>query len=691
VFKELELKRPLYATVLPGTDRLLIVEQAGRILSVRNVADSQEADVFLMLADHDTYSLCFHPRFAENRYVFVFANGLNSEKRKKNRILRFEVAREDPQVCRLQTQTAIIEWESNGHNGGEMAFDSDGLLYISSGDGTSDSDTNNTGQDIRDLTSGIIRIDIEHPAEGQPYRIPADNPFLAIPEARGELWAYGFRNPWRMCFDRRTGDLWVGDIGQDIWEMVHVVRRGANYGWSVMEASHPFHPLRQPGPTPISPPTIEHHHSESRSITGGVVYYGQRFADLQGAYLYGDYSTGKIWGARYRDGQITWQRELADTTLQILGFAEDAAGEVLVVDYTGQIHRLVPAPPPDAPPSDFPRKLSETGLFVSVPEHRLHPAIVGYSVNSPLWSDGASKERFIALPGMATIQHQDKGAWKFPEGAVLVKTFSLERQAGDAASRRRIETRLLTLQQNEWVGYSYRWNDEQTDAVLVGPRGEDREWGIDDAASPGGARRQTWHYPSRAECMVCHSRAAGFVLGLHTLQMNGDHDYGPFRDNQLAALSRSGFLQFGSRKRKSANEGPFEAMPKPPDEYPRLVDPYDPTADVAARARSYLHANCAQCHVQAGGGNSAIDLLYTNSAEKLRAIGVSPLHDKFGIAEALLIAPGEPDRSVLLHRIATTGRGRMPPLASSVTDERAVELFTAWIKQLPADQEKQSP
>ncbi len=177
-------------------------------------------------------------------------------------------------MCRTETQTAIIEWESNGHNGGEMAFGPDGMLYISSGDGTSDSDTDNTGQDIRDLTSGIVRIDVEHPADGKQYRIPDDNPFLTIPDARGELWAYGFRNPWRLCFDGRTGDLWVGDIGQDIWEMVHVVQRGGNYGWSVMEGSHPFHPLRQPGPTPISPPTIEHHHSESRSITGGLVYYG---------------------------------------------------------------------------------------------------------------------------------------------------------------------------------------------------------------------------------------------------------------------------------------------------------------------------------------------------------------------------------------------------------------------------------
>lgn len=663
VYAEVKFKHPLYIAALPGADRMLVVEQSGLIRSLPVAPDAKEDEVFLKLEDHDTYSFCFHPRFAENRYVFVFANGPNSEKqKKKNKILRYEVTKEGPQACRLETQTSIIEWESNGHNGGEMAFGLDGMLYISSGDGTSDSDTNVTGQDISDLNSGVIRIDVEHPAEGQQYRVPGDNPFLNIPNARPELWAYGFRNPWRLTVDARTGDIWVGDIGQDLWEMIEVVQRGANYGWSVMEGSHPFHSLRQPGPTPISPPTIEHHHSEARSITGGLVYYGKRFPDLQGVYLYGDYSTGRIWGARYREGKIVWHKELADTTLQILGFGEDAAGEIYLVDYAGEIHRLIPSPPPEGPQPPFPRKLSETGLFTSVPEHRLHPAIVSYSVNSPLWSDGASKQRYIALPGMGTIEHAEKGAWKFPEGTVLVKTFSI---AG-----KRVETRLLTLQQNEWVGYSYRWNDEQTEADLVEKKGEDRPVGNDS--------KQTWHFPSRAECMVCHSRAAGFVLGPHTLQMNREHDYGEFRDNQLAVLSRSGFLHFGGKAK-------VDGMPKTPDEYPKLVDPYDTSADLGDRARSYLHANCAQCHVSAGGGNSAIDLNHNTETRNLKAIGVPPIHDKFEIAEARVIAPGEPERSVLLHRVAKTGRGRMPPLATSVVDEQAVELLRDWINGLPKD------
>lgn len=683
VFAELALKRPLYAAMLPGTDRLLVVEQSGHIVSVPNVADAKESQEFLKLANHDTYSFCFHPRFATNNFVYIFANGPNSEKRKQNRILRYEVSAAEPRACRLETETSIIEWDSNGHNGGEMAFGPDGLLYISSGDGTSDSDTNMTGQDLHDLNSGVLRIDLEHPAEGKRYGIPRDNPFLQIPDARPELWAYGFRNPWRLCFDARTGDLWVGDIGQDLWEMVHVVQRGANHGWSVHEGGQPFYPLRPRGPTPISPPTIQHHHTEARSITGGVVYYGAKFPDLVGAYLYGDYSTGKIWGARYREGKITWQRELADTTLQILAFAQDPAGEVLIIDYTGEIHRLIEAPPPTGPRPEFPRKLSETGLFVSVAEHRLHPAIVSYNVNSPLWSDGAAKLRFIALPGLETMQFTEKGAWKFPEGTVLVKTFSLDIKTGEAVKQQHIETRLITLQQNEWIGYTYRWNNEQTDAVLVGARGEDGDFSVADAAAPGGMLKLSWHFPSRTECMVCHSRAAGFVLGPQTAQMNRDHDYGALAGNQLAVLSRSGYLQFGGKKKDAPKSDPNWALPKRPEEYPRLADPYDATAGLAERVHSYLHANCAQCHVPAGGGNSAFDVKYDTPDDKQRLIGVAPLHDKFGIADALLIAPGEPDRSMVLYRMAKTSRGRMPPLATSRVDQQAVELIQAWIRQLP--------
>src|SRR5262249_11424834 len=264
-------------------------------------------------------------------------------------------------------------------------------------------------------------------------------------------------------------------------------------------------------------PAIVHPHSEARSITGGVVYTGPKYPELKGAYFYGDYGTGKVWGARYKDGKVSWNQELTDTPYQILGFAQDRNGEIYLVDYGGQIYQLEPTPK-DVPHPEFPRTLSKSGVFESVRDYRLSPGLVPYTVNAPLWSDGAIKERHLGIPGDGRIDFSEEWAWGFPDGTVLVKTFSLEMRRGDPASRRRIETRYLVKQQNEWVGYSYRWKEDQSDALLVEAAGRSEDFDIRDAS--GGKQTQTWYYPSRADCMVCHSRAAGFVLGLSTVQMN---------------------------------------------------------------------------------------------------------------------------------------------------------------------------
>ena len=648
---------------------MLVVEQNGKVWAFGHDEQVQTKELFCQIDDHDTYSVCFHPNFAQNRLVYVFANGPQSDRLKRyNRILRYTVTKDEPYRCDPASQTTIIHWYSNGHNGGEMAFGPDGYLYISSGDGTSDSDGDLSGQDLTTLTAAVLRIDVDGAPAGQTYRVPDDNPFLHIKDARPEIWAYGFRNPWRLCFDPATGDLWVGDIGQDLWEMVHVVQRGANYGWSVMEGSRPFYPLRKRGPTPISPPTIEHPHSEARSITGGFVYTGSRFPELKGAYLYGDYATGKVWGARYHGGKVTWHQELADTPYQIVGFCHGPAGEIYLVDYAGAIYALERRVE-EEPPHPFPRKLSETGLFTNTREHETHPALIPYDVVAPLWSDGADKQRFIALPGDSEMEFRPR-AWKFPEHTVLVKSFSLPTVDPATGQRRdrRIETRLLTLQQGEWQGYTYRWNDEQTDAELVPAAGHDEAFWVADDREPEGKRQQTWHFPSRTECMVCHSRAAEFVLGPHTNQMDRQIQYHGTTVNQLDHFAAWGVLK-GYRR---------QAVPP----QRRLVDPADESAPLELRARSYLHANCAQCHVEAGGGNSAFSIDIATPPERLGVIGEVPRHERFGLDDARLIAPGSPETSVLYHRLTTLDRGRMPPLGSAVVDHEAAEMIARWIRDI---------
>ena len=299
----------------------------------------------------------------------------------------------------------------------------------------------------------------------------------------------------------------------------------------------------------------------------------------------------------------------------------------------------------------------------------------------------------------------------------MVKTFSLDRVEGNPPTRRRIETRLLTKQLGQWAGYSYLWNDGQTDAMLVKAAGEDRDYTIRDAAAPGGSRTQTWHYPSRTECMTCHSRAANFVLGLSTVQLNRDADDGHGgRCNQLQRLERLGLLQVdymaqakeGARREwmaegKSAKEidalmerrfatrdqrepVPSTLLPFNPAQLPRLADPYDAKADLNSRARSYLHANCAICHVEAGGGNARLDLDIDVHPYRTHLFE-PPQHDSFGLAGARVIAAGHPESSVLLHRIGLRGLGQMPPLATSQPDARAIEMLRQWIAQVKQPEE----
>ena len=674
-FANLKFKEPVYLIAEPGGERLFLLQYKGKILTFQDDQDAKETALFHDMK-RNTYSVTFHPDYETNGLVYVFSNGPKDEKdtRRHNRISRFETTGPSPRSCTAESETIVIEWASGGHDGGDMLFGPDGYLYITAGDGTSDSDTHNTGQNITDLPSGVLRIDVDHPDAGRPYGIPKDNPFLQINQARGELWAFGFRNPWRMSFDEPTGNLWLGDVGQDLWEMIHLVRRGGNYGWSVNEGSHSFYASRKLGPAPPTPPIVEHSHTESRSITGGFVYRGSRLAELVGTYVYCDYETGIVWGFEYEDGSVKNHRVLATSTYKVGSFGRDHAGEIYLVAYSGEILRLRPTAQDGDRGDRFPHKLSETGLFASVEDHTPAAGVIPYSVNAPVWSDGASMERFLAVPGEGKIEATKNRGWNFVDGSVLVQSLALEMEAGNPASRRRIETRLLTRQQGQWQAYTYKWNDEQTDATLVGLDGMDHKFSIEDAAAPGGSRERTWRYSSRIECMGCHSRAANFVLGLSTLQMNRPHDYPAAADNQLRTLDHIGLF--------------IKPLDEKAEKLSHLVDPFDETADLTMRARSYLHANCSHCHVVAGGGNAKMELEFITEPDKTAIFDVTPIQGTFGIPDGKLVARGDPYRSVLLYRISKLGRGRMPHLGSVVVDERAVSLFHDWIAQLPAGGEE---
>jgi uncharacterized repeat protein (TIGR03806 family) len=672
-FEGFPFHHPIYIAQDPASERFFVAELEGKIYSFLPGDPESKRDLFLEIP-RQIYAFSFHPDYARNGQVFVFSNTeLEHRRGAMSKVYRFTaVPGSNPPRLDPASETVIVEWIAGGHNGGEAVIGPDGYLYVSTGDSTGGSDRKNTGQGVDDLLSVMMRLDVDHPSEGRAYSIPKDNPFVDYPGARPEVWAYGFRNPWRFSFDPVTGRPWVGDVGQDLWEMIELSKAGANHGWSVKEGTHPFHPGAETGPTPIVPPVVEHHHTECRSITGGYVYQGDKFPELRGAYVYGDYQYGKMWALRYDyyAENVTWHETLLDSPFNLASFGMGRDGSFYGLDYEGgRVYQLARRPPEPEPRQPFPRKLSETGLFASTKDYQLANGVMPYSINAPFWSDGALKERYFALPPGGSIQFDEERAWAFPDGAVTVKSFALELEPGNPASRKRIETRVVLKQEEHWVGYSYAWNEDQTDAELVESAGLDRVYRIADAAAPGGFREQKWHYPSRQECMFCHSRAAGFVLGLNTRQMNTAHDYGDGEaTSQLAALDRIGMF-----------ERPLE---KAPAEYARLPDPFDEaSANLEARVRAYLDVNCAMCHVNDGGGNANMVVSYNTELDKTRLIEETPMHD-IGGTDMRVVAKGSPERSVLYTRMTTRAESQMPPSSTSLVDERGAALVAEWIRSL---------
>jgi len=353
---------------------------------------------------------------------------------------------------------------------------------------------------------------------------------------------------------------------------------------------------------------------------------------------------------------VTWREELVDTPLQMATFGLDHTGDVLIADHhTGTLHRLVPNPRRTAN-AEFPRKLSETGLFADVEKHAPAPGVVPYLINAEPWADGATAERLVALPGDSQLKVYKKtnsqvgyiaGEWEFPDGGVLTKTISL--------SGRRLETQVLHFDVDTWKAYNYLWNDEQTEAVLADDVGSDLKVG-----------RQTWRHASRTECLLCHTTRVGSVLGFRPPQLDLISGDGAASSNQLVALQQLGLFA--------------ELLPAKIDRFP---NPHDPDASFEQRARSYLHVNCGHCHTRGGGGSSFFNVQFNLPLSRTSLLASRPTQGTFGILDAQIVAPGDPYRSVLYYRMSKLGHGRMPQFGSQVIDPRGTRLIRDWIASLP--------
>jgi glucose/arabinose dehydrogenase len=334
--------RPIYVTHAgDGSGRLFVVEQAGVIRIVRDGKIS--ATPFLDIRDRvesggekGLLSVAFHPKYKENGRFFV-----NYTARKqgvlKSIIAEYNVSQTNPDIAdRAERVILEIEQPFANHNGGLNKFGPDGFLYIGMGDGGAAGDPLNAGQSLDTLLGKMLRIDVER----EPYAIPQDNPFVGRADVQGEIWAYGLRNPWRFSFDRCTGRLFAGDVGQNRLEEIDLIEKGKNYGWRIMEGSQCYDPPTMCNTQGLELPIAEYDHSLGCSVTGGYVYRGRQFPALIGHYLFGDYCSGRIWSLT-EDPQGRWtMRQLIDSPFSISSFGEDEQGELYVVHYGGAIYRV---------------------------------------------------------------------------------------------------------------------------------------------------------------------------------------------------------------------------------------------------------------------------------------------------------------------------------------------------------------
>lgn len=328
-------------------DLMFVTEQRGVVYSF-SASNPQEADVFLDITDRvnrggneeGLLGLAFDPDYQGNGYFYVYYSAAEPT---RSVLSRFNLDEQNTDVADPGSEVVITEVEQPyaNHNAGQIAFGPDGYLYIALGDGGSAGDPLGNGQNLSTLLGSILRIDVSGLSGPGDYEIPADNPFVGIEGAREEIWAYGLRNPWRVSFDSETGRLWAGDVGQNSWEEIDIIAKGANYGWNIMEGRQCYSPATGCNESGLTLPVIEYDHSQGCSVTGGYVYRGDQATSLQGYYVYGDYCSGNIWALAYDGSVVTENILLVDSELSITAFGEDLTGNLYILDRQGGIYRLI--------------------------------------------------------------------------------------------------------------------------------------------------------------------------------------------------------------------------------------------------------------------------------------------------------------------------------------------------------------
>ncbi len=736
-FPNLTFEDPTFLISEPGTNRLLVCGRQGTIWIFNNDPAIASKTVFLSLTnrcqgydDCGLLGMAFHPEFGRanstNRgFVYVYyqynptptnpgSNRVVWTIPTYNRLSRFTVpdgslAADPGSELVLVNQFDQHLW----HNGGALLFGLDGFLYWTDGDEGGLDDFYGNAQKInRGLFSGVLRIDVnQDPAKGHPiirqplsgtnppagwlpsftanYYIPNDNPFVN-PDGSvlEEFYAIGFRSPHRMTLDPPTGQIWLGDVGDSSREEVDIIVKGGNYQWAFGEGYNFPGPNLKPSPLIgiDSPPIWDYPHANANScVIGGYVYRGTQFAsDLGGLYIFGDDYSGRIWTLTNSTGTypatVNYLCNMppgAGYSGGLSSFGLDQSNELYMCTMgvgNGAIWKLGKITGPQAAPP--PTVLSQVGVFTNLATLATAPGLIPYNVNCPLWSDGALKTRWLAVPSTnnpytsnAQISFASTGEWSFPIGTVFVKHFELQTNDNDPTATKRLETRVLVAATNgAYYGLTYKWRPDYSDADLLTNSLNEN---ISILTTNGGTRTQTWYYPSSQDCLICHNPNANYVLGAKTRQLNGNFTYPStgVTDNQLRTLNSIGLFN------PPLNEPDIPG-------YASLVSVTNAAAPLETRTRSYIDANCSLCHRPNSGIQSVFDARFDTPLTNQGIINGTVIAN-LGIAGAQVVVPGNLSRSIMHVRMDTIGTYQMPPLGMNTIDSNAVAVIDAWILGLP--------
>ncbi len=714
-FGPLNFVDPVCLASPPGeTNRLFVVERGGTISVITNLA-APTRTVFLNISTKVIYpadeegllAMTFHPGYATNGYFYVWYTGpaTNNSVYGTNDILsRFQVSATNANFADPSNEVKIISQFDRGqfHNAGCLMFGPDGYLYVSLGDESCCNDYLGNAQVIdSNFFSGIIRIDVDkrpgnlapnpNPAITTNYLVPADNPFVGITIFNGtnintntlrtEFWAVGLRNPWRFSFDSATGLLYLGDVGETNMEEVDIVTKGGNYGWPWREGTNAG-PIVQPTniTATLTDPILAYTHgtatNQGMAVIGGVVYHGTQISQLAGCYIFGDNVSGNIWALKYNGTNVSyWQRIANNVGISTFG-TDPRNGDILFaargpegsLTNTQPLQRIVYSTNFIGTP--LPATLADTGAFSDVTNLVPNAGIVPYGINVPFWSDNAVKSRWISIPDTNQfITFNTNSPWSFPAGTVWVKHFDLQTNSSPPMSTR-VETRFIVRNSNGVYGITYRWGGSTTNATLVPDGGADDTFVINNG---GVLTNQSWHYPSRSECLACHTSLGGYGLGFNTAQLNCAYYYTNVgvTTNQIGALSDAGYF--------TTNVTNLNLLPA-------LASATNNAVSAEYRVRSYLAANCSQCHQPGGPGLGLWDARLSTPGPQSGIVN-GALINNLGDTNNRVVVPGSLSNSVMYNRIANLGSLHMPPLATTVVNTQAVQLLGAWItNNLPSYQ-----